>query len=325
MSRLRRACASATSWASATRCRTAIEQLGAERAPDRPRRARVGRPVAVRRHRDRRARLRTAPRPAREQSSAARVCVETAARCWSSTTSSSSTRRSTGRIRRRWAPTASPTRTRRSRSSSPIIRCSRRRTGIGPETWAGWVQERGLYFLGERDPRYVDLVRLERSVPVQQRAEDRRAGRGARRQGPVDLHRAGAVAAAAGRAPRRVSAAGQPPVAREAASEVRARIRELRPQRELRGREGAVPRAADGDPLRAPGDARASRGSCRAPTRARSATALDSIDLDEVRQVRYDGTLRGSVLLRRALIVAGAAARTPPAACTPRARATTST
>ena len=31
---------------------------------------------------------------------------------------------------------------------------------IGPDSWAGWVQERGLYFLGERDPRYVDLVRL---------------------------------------------------------------------------------------------------------------------------------------------------------------------
>ncbi|MCA1561592.1 MAG: PIG-L family deacetylase [Acidobacteria bacterium] len=30
---------------------------------------------------------------------------------------------------------------------------------IGPETWAGWVQERGLYFLGDHDPRYVDLVR----------------------------------------------------------------------------------------------------------------------------------------------------------------------
>jgi len=29
---------------------------------------------------------------------------------------------------------------------------------LGPETWANWVQERGLYFLGERDPRYVDLV-----------------------------------------------------------------------------------------------------------------------------------------------------------------------
>jgi len=29
---------------------------------------------------------------------------------------------------------------------------------LGPETWTGWVQERGLYFLGERDQRYVDLV-----------------------------------------------------------------------------------------------------------------------------------------------------------------------
>jgi LmbE family N-acetylglucosaminyl deacetylase len=31
---------------------------------------------------------------------------------------------------------------------------------IGPDAWVGWVQERGLYFLGDRDPRYVDLVRL---------------------------------------------------------------------------------------------------------------------------------------------------------------------
>jgi LmbE family N-acetylglucosaminyl deacetylase len=30
---------------------------------------------------------------------------------------------------------------------------------IGPETWGGWVQERGLYFLGDHDPKYVDLVR----------------------------------------------------------------------------------------------------------------------------------------------------------------------
>jgi hypothetical protein len=32
---------------------------------------------------------------------------------------------------------------------------------IGAEAWEGWVQERGLYFLGERDPRYVDLVESE--------------------------------------------------------------------------------------------------------------------------------------------------------------------
>ena len=29
---------------------------------------------------------------------------------------------------------------------------------IDASAWNGWVQERGLYFLGERDPRYVDLV-----------------------------------------------------------------------------------------------------------------------------------------------------------------------
>ena len=31
---------------------------------------------------------------------------------------------------------------------------------ITDEAWTGWAQERGLYFLGERDPRYVDLVEL---------------------------------------------------------------------------------------------------------------------------------------------------------------------
>lgn len=36
---------------------------------------------------------------------------------------------------------------------------------IGPETWHGWVQERGTYFLGERDPRYVDLLRARDPFP----------------------------------------------------------------------------------------------------------------------------------------------------------------
>jgi len=31
---------------------------------------------------------------------------------------------------------------------------------IGPATWAGWVQERGLYFLGDRDAKYTDLVSM---------------------------------------------------------------------------------------------------------------------------------------------------------------------
>jgi LmbE family N-acetylglucosaminyl deacetylase len=36
---------------------------------------------------------------------------------------------------------------------------------ISDATWADWVQERGLYFLGERDPAYVDLLELSDSFP----------------------------------------------------------------------------------------------------------------------------------------------------------------
>jgi LmbE family N-acetylglucosaminyl deacetylase len=32
---------------------------------------------------------------------------------------------------------------------------------IGASDWAEWVQERGTYFLGDRDPKYVDLVEME--------------------------------------------------------------------------------------------------------------------------------------------------------------------
>ena len=31
---------------------------------------------------------------------------------------------------------------------------------LGEAAWRGWVQERGLYFLGEKDPQYVDLLEL---------------------------------------------------------------------------------------------------------------------------------------------------------------------
>jgi LmbE family N-acetylglucosaminyl deacetylase len=31
---------------------------------------------------------------------------------------------------------------------------------IGKATWDGWVQERGLYFLGAKDPKYVDLISM---------------------------------------------------------------------------------------------------------------------------------------------------------------------
>lgn len=36
---------------------------------------------------------------------------------------------------------------------------------VSDATWKGWVQERGLYFLGEKDSRYVDLVSLEDPFP----------------------------------------------------------------------------------------------------------------------------------------------------------------
>jgi hypothetical protein len=36
---------------------------------------------------------------------------------------------------------------------------------ITDSAWKGWVQERGLYFLGDRDPRYRDLISLEDPFP----------------------------------------------------------------------------------------------------------------------------------------------------------------
>jgi hypothetical protein len=31
---------------------------------------------------------------------------------------------------------------------------------LGLPTWAGWTQERGLYFLGDKDPKYIDLIAM---------------------------------------------------------------------------------------------------------------------------------------------------------------------
>jgi LmbE family N-acetylglucosaminyl deacetylase len=36
---------------------------------------------------------------------------------------------------------------------------------IGPAAWANWVQERGLYFLGDKDKKYTDLVAMTDSFP----------------------------------------------------------------------------------------------------------------------------------------------------------------
>jgi LmbE family N-acetylglucosaminyl deacetylase len=46
--------------------------------------------------------------------------------------------------------------------TSPVFTTPNR---ITDEAWSGWVQERGLYFLGERDPRYRDLVAIEDPFP----------------------------------------------------------------------------------------------------------------------------------------------------------------
>jgi len=36
---------------------------------------------------------------------------------------------------------------------------------IGAMTWANWTQERGLYFIGQKDPKYVDLISMTDSFP----------------------------------------------------------------------------------------------------------------------------------------------------------------
>jgi hypothetical protein len=36
---------------------------------------------------------------------------------------------------------------------------------VTQKTWQGWVQERGLYFLGDKDPKYTDLVSMVDSFP----------------------------------------------------------------------------------------------------------------------------------------------------------------
>jgi LmbE family N-acetylglucosaminyl deacetylase len=36
---------------------------------------------------------------------------------------------------------------------------------IGPSTWDNWTQERGQYFLGKKDPKYVDLLSMTDSFP----------------------------------------------------------------------------------------------------------------------------------------------------------------
>ena len=48
-------------------------------------------------------------------------------------------------------------------SGHPLFRTP---NSIGEEDWQGWVQERGLYFLGQKDARYRDLVATEDPFPL---------------------------------------------------------------------------------------------------------------------------------------------------------------
>ena len=73
---------------------------------------------------------------------------------------------------------------------------------IGPAAWADWVQERGLYFLGEKDPKYVDLVAMTDSFKDNPGEKLGSLVEAPLRQGPLDLPGPGPVAAIARRAPR---------------------------------------------------------------------------------------------------------------------------
>jgi hypothetical protein len=48
---------------------------------------------------------------------------------------------------------------------SPILNVP---NAIGQTAWSGWVQERGLYFLGEKDPHYRDVVTIDEPFPYNQ-------------------------------------------------------------------------------------------------------------------------------------------------------------
>ena len=99
--------------------------------------------------------------------------------------------------------------------STATIRCSPRPNEIGEAAWKGWVQERGLYFLGEKDSRYRDLVQLEDPFPYNPGAKtgalvEAQYGKGRWVYVGLGLWR---QLPAGDR--RRVSAAGEPDLARQ--------------------------------------------------------------------------------------------------------------
>ena len=80
---------------------------------------------------------------------------------------------------------------------------------IGAKTWAGWVQERGLYFLGEKDKKYTDLVSMVDSFKDNPGEKLGSLVEGKLGKGPLDLSRPRTLAAAPRRHRRSLSAAGQ--------------------------------------------------------------------------------------------------------------------
>ena len=143
----------------------AIEQLGAQSELHRTGRTGVGRSLQARCDCDRRPRLRAPRRPARLQPPPAGLRRSAAEPSSSSTTRWNSTGEDYGpypakvsgnRVADETVPVKVLV------PDDPVFNVPNR---IGPATWDGWVQERGLYFLGAKDPRYVDLVSMVDSFP----------------------------------------------------------------------------------------------------------------------------------------------------------------
>ena len=69
---------------------------------------------------------------------------------------------------------------------------------IDDSAWQGWVQERGLYFLGDKDAKYVDLVEMEDPFGYNKGPKRGALVEAHLRQGTLGVCRAGTVAPAAG-------------------------------------------------------------------------------------------------------------------------------
>ena len=80
---------------------------------------------------------------------------------------------------------------------------------IGPATWVNWVQERGQYFLAQKDPQYVDLISMIDSFPDNPGVKLGSLVEVEVRQGPMAVCRPWPLAPAPGRHRWRVPTAGE--------------------------------------------------------------------------------------------------------------------